>query len=250
MPEDPPFAFTGSPSTPLKEQHERGPCRLCEKHFHPSDFVTSTSYTDTVIGKVIEVPLKLRRLKPGTVPSIFPGCPTYLSQDKSAAREGPEKKGPRMKAKALQGVLQESLITQQEEEQSNAISSLEDLLCHMVGDFWSKVIVKDKVTRYCIEELGFLYVLLGKFQTDCLEDRFGKYRQLSGARYHASIRQIYESELVLRLQKVLKLPELHRLDVLTPCGSLNDPQYMKRCGVDVREEDIKKKQPATAHMQL
>ncbi|KAH7973081.1 hypothetical protein HPB52_021078 [Rhipicephalus sanguineus] len=123
--------------------------KLCKKHFHPSDFVTSTSYTDTVTGKVIEVPLKLRRLKPGTVPSIFPGCPTYLSQDKSAAREGPEEKRARMEAKALQDALQESLITQQEEEQSNAISSLEDLLCHtdklLVGDFWSKVIVKDSV---------------------------------------------------------------------------------------------------------
>lgn len=27
---------------------------------------------------------------------------------------------------------------------------------------------------YCLEELGFSYVLLGKFQTDSLEDRFGK----------------------------------------------------------------------------
>ncbi|XP_037521544.2 uncharacterized protein LOC119398800 [Rhipicephalus sanguineus] len=100
-----------------------------------------------------------------------------------------------------------------------------------------------EVTRYCIEELGFSYVLLGKFQTDCLEDRFGKYRQLSGAQYHVSIRQIYESEHKLRLQKVLELPELPHLDVLTPCGSLNDPQYMKRFGVAIREQDIKKKQP-------
>ncbi|KAH6947940.1 hypothetical protein HPB50_022116 [Hyalomma asiaticum] len=112
---------------------------LCGKHSHPSDFVTSTSCTDTATGKMIEVPHKLRRLEPGTIQSIFPGCPTYLSQEKSAAREGPEEKRARMEAKALQDVLQESLITQQEEEQSNAISSLEDLLCHteklLVGDF-------------------------------------------------------------------------------------------------------------------
>ncbi|KAH6923525.1 hypothetical protein HPB50_002147 [Hyalomma asiaticum] len=92
--------------------------QLCEKHFHPSDFVTSTSYTDTVT-------------------------------DKSAAREGPEEKRARMEAKALQDALQESLITQQEEEQSNAISSLEDLFCHtdklLVGDFRSKIIMKDSV---------------------------------------------------------------------------------------------------------
>lgn len=100
-----------------------------------------------------------------------------------------------------------------------------------------------EVTRYCIEELGFSYVLLGKFQTDCLEDRFGKYRQLSGAQYHVSIRQIYESEHKLRLQKVLELPELPQLDVLTPCGSINDPQDLKHFDVAVSEQDVAKKQP-------
>ncbi|KAH7959162.1 hypothetical protein HPB49_009112 [Dermacentor silvarum] len=39
--------------------------------------------------------------------------------------------------------------------------------------------------------------------TDCLEDRFGKYRQLAGAQYHISIRQIYEVENKLRLQSTL-----------------------------------------------
>ncbi|KAH7953102.1 hypothetical protein HPB49_004799 [Dermacentor silvarum] len=44
---------------------------------------------------------------------------------------------------------------------------------------------------------------LGKIQTDCLEDRFGKYRQLAGAQYDVSIRQIYEVENKLRLQSTL-----------------------------------------------
>lgn len=65
-----------------------------------------------------------------------------------------------------------------------------------------------KVTKYCLNELHFDYVLLGKFQTDSLEERFGKYRQLSGAQYHISIRQVYESERKLRLQNVLELPEM------------------------------------------
>ncbi|KAH7953515.1 hypothetical protein HPB49_009583 [Dermacentor silvarum] len=47
------------------------------------------------------------------------------------------------------------------------------------------------------------YVLFGKIQADCLEDRFGKYRQLAGAQYHISIRQIYEVENKLRLQSTL-----------------------------------------------
>ncbi|KAH8032785.1 hypothetical protein HPB51_001863 [Rhipicephalus microplus] len=90
--------------------------RLWEKHFHPSDFVTSTSYMDTITVKVIEVLPKLRRLRPGTVPSIFPGCPKYFSQHKNVAREGPAEKRACIEAKALQNALQESLITHQEEE--------------------------------------------------------------------------------------------------------------------------------------
>lgn len=100
-----------------------------------------------------------------------------------------------------------------------------------------------EVTRYCSEELGFSYLLLRKFQTNCLEDRFGKYRQLSGALYHVSIRQIYESEHKLRLKKVPELPKLPHLDVITQCGSLNNAQDLKRFGVVVREQDVTKKQP-------
>ncbi|XP_077512600.1 uncharacterized protein LOC144123693 [Amblyomma americanum] len=64
-----------------------------------------------------------------------------------------------------------------------------------------------ELSRYCLEELKLKYVLLGKFQTDTLEDRFGRYRQLAGAQYHVSVRQLLESEKKIRLQKLLMLPE-------------------------------------------
>lgn len=60
-----------------------------------------------------------------------------------------------------------------------------------------------EIVRYCLDELKLSYVLLGKIQTDCLEDRFGKYRQLAGSHYHVSIRQVYECENKLRLQSTL-----------------------------------------------
>lgn len=60
-----------------------------------------------------------------------------------------------------------------------------------------------EICRYCFEELNLSYVLLGKFQTDCLEDRFGRYRRLAGSQYHISIRQLYEGENKLRLQNTL-----------------------------------------------
>lgn len=60
-----------------------------------------------------------------------------------------------------------------------------------------------EISRYCLDELKLTYVLLGKIQTDCLEDRFGKYRQLAGAQYHVSMRQVYDCENKLRLQSTL-----------------------------------------------
>ncbi|KAL3186038.1 hypothetical protein MRX96_055038 [Rhipicephalus microplus] len=47
------------------------------------------------------------------------------------------------------------------------------------------------------------FVLLGKFQADLLEERFGCYRRVSGSQYHLSVRQIYECENKLRLQTTL-----------------------------------------------
>ncbi len=37
------------------------------------------------------------------------------------------------------------------------------------------------LSQYLIEKRHFKYVLLGKFQSDPLEGRFGMYRQLNGA---------------------------------------------------------------------
>lgn len=71
-------------------------------------------------------------------------------------------------------------------------------LCHTIHGML-------EIVQYCIEELKMNYVLLGKFQTDPLEHRFGKYRQLSGGQYHISIRQLYESEKRLRIQSLLTL---------------------------------------------
>ena len=62
-----------------------------------------------------------------------------------------------------------------------------------------------EITDYCIQELHAKYVLLGKFQTDCLEARFGQYRQLAGGNYDVSLRQIYECVKKIRLMSVLNL---------------------------------------------
>ena len=49
------------------------------------------------------------------------------------------------------------------------------------------------------------YILLGKFQTDNLESRFGQYRKLSGCNYLVSVAEMMQSERKLRIKGLLKL---------------------------------------------
>lgn len=62
-----------------------------------------------------------------------------------------------------------------------------------------------EIVKYCFHDLKMNYILLGKFQTDPLERRFGKYCQLAGGHYNISIRQLYECEKRLRIQSQLTL---------------------------------------------
>jgi hypothetical protein len=61
------------------------------------------------------------------------------------------------------------------------------------------------LVQYLFESFEIKYVLLGKFQTDKLEGRFGKYRQMSGSHFHVSITQNLESEKKLIVLSLLKL---------------------------------------------
>ena len=58
--------------------------------------------------------------------------------------------------------------------------------------------------RYLLNECGFNYVLFGYLQSDDLESRFGWLRQLSGANYFISMRQIVECDRKIRAVSLLK----------------------------------------------
>lgn len=60
------------------------------------------------------------------------------------------------------------------------------------------------VAEHLITKHSFSYVLLGKFQSDPLEGRFGIYRQVNGASYFVSIRQILLAEKKLRVLNILQ----------------------------------------------
>lgn len=71
-----------------------------------------------------------------------------------------------------------------------------------------------EITKYCFEELKLNYVLLGKFRTDLLEHRFGKYRRLIGSQY-ISIRKMYalEKKLVIQSLPALKSPSFGHVPI-------------------------------------
>lgn len=57
---------------------------------------------------------------------------------------------------------------------------------------------------YLLDRLGFNFVLLGHLQSDAIESRFGWLRQLSGANYYISMRQVMESDKKIRALSVVK----------------------------------------------
>lgn len=75
---------------------------------------------------------------------------------------------------------------------------------------------------YLLNVLNFEYILLGKFQSDDLEGRFGRYRGMSGSNYNITVKQILESERKLKILSLLKLHsskhgEFHIKDFLPSC---------------------------------
>ena len=60
------------------------------------------------------------------------------------------------------------------------------------------------LAKYLINRCGFKYVLPGKIQADTIEGRFGHIRQLSGANYYISMRQLLESDRKLRTLSLVK----------------------------------------------
>ena len=101
-----------------------------------------------------------------------------------------------------------------------------------------------EISEYCLQVLGAKYVLLGKFQTDSLESRFGQYRQLAGGKYDVSPRQVYECEKKLRLLSVLQL-KLNNVDISLSDFSMDWNQYETTTSsncfpipVDIHQQDI------------
>lgn len=69
------------------------------------------------------------------------------------------------------------------------------------------------LARYLLDAVGFQYVLTGKIQSDCIEERFGWIRQMSGANYLISLRQLLESDRKIRAISLLKFSSFSVTDI-------------------------------------
>ena len=66
---------------------------------------------------------------------------------------------------------------------------------------------------YLLDRLEFKYVLLGKLQSDDIESRFGWLRQLSGANYFISMRQVIESSRKIKAISLLQFSGMSVSDI-------------------------------------
>lgn len=86
-----------------------------------------------------------------------------------------------------------------------------------------------ELIRYCVNELNFKYSLPDKIQTNKLENRFGKYRQLTDSQHHISTMQLYE--IVTKLSNLWKYFSISKL-IATKNANSSDFQ------ITVEEYDI------------
>jgi hypothetical protein len=82
----------------------------------------------------------------------------------------------------------------------------------------------DSLSTFAVHLLQnrFRFVLFGHIQTDELEHRFGRFRQMSGSNYYISVKQLLQSEKTIKIASSLKHTQLSPMD-LSSVG-VNDGQ--------------------------
>lgn len=93
-----------------------------------------------------------------------------------------------------------------------------------------------QLTRYLLDNCGFKYILLGLIQSDNIEARFGWYRQLSGANYFISMRQLTESEKKIRAISLLKFSGFTVRDIDAVMTKKDSSKDTERLAADIHAE--------------
>ncbi|KAG8175963.1 hypothetical protein JTE90_000002 [Oedothorax gibbosus] len=92
--------------------------RVCELHFAEKDIRRSSGVSSAALLQP--------RLNPGTVPTVFEGCPRYLSKS-LVAREAPETKKRRIENSQLESIIKDSIQTHELHVNKHKVDSLDEL---------------------------------------------------------------------------------------------------------------------------
>ena len=93
-------------------------------------------------------------------------------------------------------------------------------------------------TKYLLGHCEYNYVLLGHFQSDPLESRFGWYRQMSGGNYYISAKQLMKSKTKIKTLSLIKLSgvNIKNIDIEDPQIELidnNSEQFSESISLDI-----------------
>lgn len=101
--------------------------------------------------------------------------------------------------------------------------------------------------EYLLSSQGYHFVLLGHLQSDIIEGRFGRYRQMSGANFFISVKQVLESERRIKIVSSLKHSKM-TVDDLSPAPefvspslaelSPKDAAFIDQCQLDGRFPEL------------
>ncbi|KAF8778939.1 hypothetical protein HNY73_015613 [Argiope bruennichi] len=99
---------------------------VCERHFKDGEVLYKTTFYNESTGETLSAPLKKPRLKENAVPSIFPGCPTYLASSISSIRD-PSKKRQQLEQIQIERSIIESLNSKQNYDSKTAFTNFNEL---------------------------------------------------------------------------------------------------------------------------
>ena len=88
-------------------------------------------------------------------------------------------------------------------------------MCSVVTDWWH----------------WYLHTVLGKFSSDCLEQRFGRFRPLSGANLFISCKQLLEAEKKVRILSLIR-------DGISPSEVAAVEMSLETAAQDIDSEDL------------
>ena len=128
--------------------------------------------------------------------------------------------------------------------------TLEIVICNVntsarsVAVMWSTMCIRHTClsladcASYLMDKLGFLYVLLRHLQSDTIESRFDWLRQLSGANYFISVKQVLDSDKKIRALSLLKFSGLSVKDIDDAIQSTDQSQSTADSAADSVADSI------------